>query len=58
MEKLQKALEDRLDELVGEFGVIEGFDRWELEVQRLLTAIMIHRVGYYIWRDLGEEKEE
>jgi hypothetical protein len=54
MEKLQKALEDRLDVLVGEFGVIDGLDRWELEVQRLLTAIMIHRLGYYMWRDVGE----
>lgn len=52
MEKLQKALEDRLDQLVGEHGIIDGFDKWELEVQRLLTAIMIQKVGYYVLKDI------
>jgi hypothetical protein len=53
--ELQKAMEERLDDLVGEFGVMEGFDRWELEVERLLAVIRIQRLVYYVWRNFGKE---
>ena len=53
--ELQKGMEERLDDLVGEFGVMEGFDRWELDVERLLAVIRIQRLVYYVWRNFGKE---
>lgn len=45
-------MQKRLDELVQEFGILAGYDKFEIEVERILTALMIDRMEYYIMTEL------
>lgn len=52
--ELRKALEVRLDDLVREHGAVDGLDRFDEEVRKLVAEILIERAEMYIWEDVQD----